>query len=418
MKNSMNNYANELYVIAVSTGVDSMVLLDLAVENKLNIVVAHVNHNKREQSNIEENFIKEYCLKNNIKLEILQYTHEKDNFQNEARNARYNFFYNVAIKHNAKKILTAHHSYDNVETILINILRGSNLKGYAGITNTTYNDIIIQRPLIQFNKNEIYNYANNNNIRYFEDDSNNDSTYLRNNIRNNVLNNLQNINEDFEKKFTQYSELLLESYDFIRSTSISNIINNKVNINTYKNLHKCIQKDILNYLFEQNNLTSSKTKINDCINLLLNNNVNVSYDINKGYKLIKEYEYFYLSNKISNKIHKTMCLNEKCEIPMYGTFYLSNIIPKTYTDILKICYNEEEFPITIRNKENGDKIQIKNGHKKVSDLFTDNKVPKEQRENILLIENNNKEILWVMNHYKKDINKDYIYLVFEGEKYE
>ncbi len=414
----MNNYNNDLYVLAVSTGVDSMVLLDMAIKNKLNIVVAHVNHNKRKESIEEENYIKDFCFKNNIKLEILQFNHDKENFQNEARIARYNFFYNVAIKYNAKTILTAHHANDNVETILINILRGSNLKGYAGISDNTYNNILIKRPLLNFNKNEIYEYANNNDVKYFEDISNNDSTYLRNNVRNNILNNLQLINNDYETKFKQYSELLLESYDYIRTTSTSYVINNKVNINIYNNLHICIKKDILNYLFEQYNLTSSKNKINDCIKLIENNSVNISYDINKGYKLIKEYEHFYISNKSSNKVHISMGINEKCEIPMYGTFYFSNIVPKTYTDILKICYNNEEFPITIKTKENGDKIQIKNGHKKVSDFFTDKKIPKENREKILLIENNKKEIIWIMNYYKQIVEDNYIYLVFEEKNYE
>lgn len=414
----MDKYKEDLYVIAVSTGVDSMVLLDMAIKNNLNVVVAHVNHNKRNQSVNEEAFIKEYCTKNNLKLEILQYSHNKDNFQNEARIARYNFFYNVAIKHNAKTILTAHHSNDNVETILINILRGSNLKGYSGITDSLYNNIKIQRPLLKYNKNEIYDYANNNHITYFEDDSNKDNTYLRNNIRNNILNSLFEINKDYEKKFNQYSELLLESYDFIRTTSLSHITDNKVDIKNFITLHPCIQKDIINYLFEQYNIPSSLSKINDCIKVISNDNVNISYDITKEYKLIKEYDNFYLGNIISHKVYEKMGINEKCEINGYGNFYLSNIIPETYTHILKICYNKDEFPLTIKTKENGDKIQIKNGHKKVSDFFTDKKITKNIREKILIVENNKKEIIWILDYYKKNVTKDYIYLVYEGKSNE
>lgn len=419
MKNKLNTYnKNETYIIGVSCGVDSMVLLNLALENNLDVVVCHVNHNKRDASIKEEEFIKEYCMKNNIKLEILQFNNEKDNFQNNAREARYNFFYNTALKYKAKTIFTAHHSYDNAESVLINILRGSNLKGYSGITTSSINDILIKRPLISFNKNEIYQYANDNNITFFEDESNNDNTYLRNNIRNNILPILKEINKDFDSKFTQYSNLLNESFDFIRNTSLSYIKDNTVNIKEYNKLHLCIKKDILNYLFEQYNLNTSTSKINDCIKLLENNKPNQTYDINNNYKLIKEYDFFYLSNKKHTSISKIMGFNEKCEIPMYGMFYFSNIEPKNYTSFMKICYNEKEYPLKIRNRINGDKIQIKNGHKKVNDLFTDLKIPKEKREEILIIENNNNEIIWVLDYYKKPINDNFIYLVYEEKNYE
>ncbi len=414
MNNKLNNYnKNDIYVLAVSTGVDSMVLLDLAIKNNLNIVVAHVNHNKRESSIKEEAFVKEYCLKNNLKLEILQFNNTGNNFQNEARNARYNFFYNVSVKYNASKIFTAHHSFDNVETVLINILRGSNLKGYAGLGNSSYNGISIERPLLTFSKNEIYKYALDNNITFFEDESNLDNTYLRNNIRNNVVKNIELVNNTFDKKFLQYSNLLNESFDFIRSTSLSYIKDNKVNIKEYNNLHIAIKKDILNCLFEQYNLNTSNSKIDDCIKLLSNNKPNLSYNIQKDYKLIKEYDFFYLSNNSSKEVYVNMGEFDKCEIDMYKTFYFSNKIPKTYTSYIKICYNKEEFPLVIRTRLDGDKINIKNGTKKVSDFFKDLKIPKEQRDNILLVENNKKEIIWILDYYKKKIDEDFIYLVYE-----
>lgn len=419
MKDKLNTYnKNDIYIIGVSTGVDSMVLLDLALKSNLNIVVCHVNHNKREASIIEEKFITDYCNKNDIKLEILQYHYNKNNFQQDARTSRYNFFYNVATKYNATKILTAHHSYDNVETILINILRGSNLKGYSGISNTQINHVSIERPLINFSKNEIYEYAKNNTITFFEDESNTNDSFLRNNIRNNILPSLESINKNFDNKFLQYSNLLNETFDFIRNTSLSFIKNNKVNIKEYNDLHISVKKDILNCLFEKYNLNTSLSKILDCIKLLSTPTPNQTYDIQGEYKLIKEYETFYLSNKTNNSISVNMCFDEKCEIPMYGMFYFSNIIPKNYTSIMKICYNEKEFPLTIRTRINGDKIAIKNGHKKVNDLFTDLKVPKEKRDKILIIETSNKEIIWVLDYYKKQIDGEFIYLVYKEKNYE
>lgn len=407
-------YDNESkYVIAVSCGVDSMVLLNLAMKNNLNFIVAHVNHNKRNQSIDEENFITNFCKQNNIQLEILQFNNNDENFQNEARIQRYNFFYNVAIKYNCNTILTAHHSYDNVETILMNILRGSNLKGYAGMSVSNINNILIQRPLLEFSKKKIYKYAKDNNVIFFEDESNLDNAYLRNNIRNNILNNLEDINGNFDIKFSQYSNLLLETFNFIRNTSLSYIIDNKVNINIFNKLDICIKKDILNYLFEINNLSSSTSKINDCIKLIENNKPNLSYNIQRNYKLIKDYTDFYLSNYETKQLCYIMEDFGKCEIDLNKTFYFTNILPKTYTYFTKIWYNKQELPLKIRTRLNGDKIAIKNGHKSVSDFFIDKKIPKENRDKILLVENNNNEIIWIIDYYKKNVDKDFIYLVYE-----
>lgn len=413
MKLNLNE--NDIYVLAVSTGVDSMVLLDLAKQNNLNIIVAHVNHNKRDSSIDEQNFITEYCKNNNIKLEILQYKYIDKNFQNEARIARYNFFYDVAIKHKANTILTAHHSYDNVETVLINILRGGNLLSYSGIKESNINEITIKRPLLNYSKNEIYNYANNNNVTYFEDDSNKEDIYLRNNIRNNILNNLENINKDFDKKFLQYSNLLNETYDFIRSTSLSYFKDDKIQLDQYLSLHITIQKDILNCFFEKYNITSSTSKLNDCIEVLKNTKPNLTYNLQDNYRLIKEYNYFYITDKLTKEICITMGEFDKCEIPVYGRFYFTNILPKTYTSYVKMCYNKLDFPVKIRTRVNGDKVKIKNGHKKISDLFIDLKIPKEKRDEILLVETNNNEIIWVIDYYKKKVDENFIYLVNEGE---
>ncbi len=406
------------YVIAVSTGVDSMVLLDLAIKLKLDFVVAHVNHNKRDESIKEESFIREFCKNNNIVLEVFNFKYENKNFQSEARDQRYNFFYNVTVKYNATTILTAHHSYDNVESVLINILRGSNLKGYSGISNSSFKGIDILRPLLHFSKNDIYEYASSNNITYFEDSSNSENVYLRNNIRNNVLNSLFDINNNFDQKFLQYSNLLQESFSFIRDTSNKYIVNNRVNINEYCNLHSCIQKDILNILFENYNLSSSSNLIDDCIKVILNKKSNLTYNIKNNYRLIKEYDYFYLTNELSNKVNIKMCNNEKCEIPMYGVFYLTNKLPKIYTNYTKLCYNDIEFPLTIRTRLDGDKIIIKDGHKKVGNFFTDLKIPKEKRDKILLVCNNDNEILWIIDYYKKQVKGDFIYLVYEEDNYE
>ena len=142
---------DQTVVLAVSTGVDSMVLLDF-VEKSTNakIIVAHVNHHRRIESNDEQAFIEEYCLDHKIALEVLELNFENtQNFQNNARKERYIFFKEVVDKYQATYLLTAHHANDNLETIIMRLIKSSSLKGYAGIPKTQeFEGYTIYRPLI------------------------------------------------------------------------------------------------------------------------------------------------------------------------------------------------------------------------------------------------------------------------------
>ncbi|HBP25612.1 MAG TPA: tRNA lysidine(34) synthetase TilS, partial [Acholeplasmatales bacterium] len=125
-------------VAGVSTGVDSMVLLHallgLRGEYDLKIHVAHFNHQKREQSKEEERYIREFCARENLPCHVKKMKEtEYDNFQAEARKQRYEFFTEVGAEVGADYLALAHHAGDNIETMLMRIMRGSNLKGYAGM---------------------------------------------------------------------------------------------------------------------------------------------------------------------------------------------------------------------------------------------------------------------------------------------
>ena len=122
----------EYIILAISGGIDSMVLLDLFKKQGFNIVICHVNHNQRKESEIEEKYLREYAKANDIPFELYDY-HPKDkrNFQAVAHQKRYEFFYDISEKYNARYILTAHHKDDLAETILLRLITGSNLYGLS-----------------------------------------------------------------------------------------------------------------------------------------------------------------------------------------------------------------------------------------------------------------------------------------------
>ena len=176
-------------VVGVSGGRDSLAVLHLMSSIKkvidIEVVCAHVNHNVRKESSSEKVFVEKFCLNHGIVFESMKIEdYGDDNFHNEARSKRYNYFGNIVKKYGAKYLLTAHHGDDLIETILMRIVRGSTLRGYSGFSKIVkFDDYTILRPLINVTKDEIFEYNKNNNIAFEQDASNQKDVYTRNRFR-------------------------------------------------------------------------------------------------------------------------------------------------------------------------------------------------------------------------------------------
>lgn len=168
------------YVIAVSGGVDSVVLLDVLSKNKdLELIVAHLDHGIRPKSADDANFVKNLSKKYNYEFITKREELGRDASEATAREARYRFLYQTMRVTKAKAIITAHHHDDQLETALINLVRGTGRKGLSSLG--TSNEIV--RPLLQYSKQQIIEYARSHNLFWVEDESNMDDKYLRNRIR-------------------------------------------------------------------------------------------------------------------------------------------------------------------------------------------------------------------------------------------
>lgn len=186
LEHIIKNYEQHNYLLAVSGGVDSMVMLALFQKAQLSFHVAHINHQKRGQaSDMDETMIIDYCKQHNIPCHTMSLSKcASGNFQEYARNERYRWWQELCVKHDLDYICTAHHKDDSIETFFIHLLRGSGIHGLSGIA-TTRNNII--RPLNIFDKAVISEYAKAHEVPYREDASNKESHYLRNYIRNDWL---------------------------------------------------------------------------------------------------------------------------------------------------------------------------------------------------------------------------------------
>lgn len=394
-------------VLALSGGVDSMVLFSMLKNAGFNIIIAHVNHNKRTESAIEEEYIRNLANENNLAIEVLSYHHEKENFQAEAHNSRYEFFYTVAKKYNASSIITAHHYIDNLETIIMNLIRGSNIYGYAGIKDyVLFNEIPVIRPLIDVDKNDLYEYAKENNITYFEDSSNSSDDYLRNRIRHHVIPLLQQENPNLGSSVKNYSTQLHEAFSYIRSQSAMFLEenNNKIDLSMFNKLALIQKKDIINYICDCNGILSNDNKICDILALIESDKPNLTYDLNGEYQFVKSYNSCWINKKESlSTTTKTINLNEKI---LFSNKCFSLSEDALYNDDFLKISKDEPLPLTIRNRQNGDKLIIGNGHKKLKDFLIDKKVPMQERDNLIIVTNNENEIIWVLGYYKKKYEKE------------
>jgi len=205
------------YLLAVSGGVDSMVLADLFQLSGFNFQVAHINyHLRNEDSNLDQKLVSDFCDQHKIPFHLYEVSEEdnqpQNSIQNWARELRYRFFREIQQKENLDFLVTAHHLNDQLETFIINLSKASGIRGLGGIPK---NENGIIRPFLDFSKAEIYDFAKENQIEFREDKSNQKTDYLRNKIRNNIVPELEKINDNFLQNFSKSISYINQAKDFI-----------------------------------------------------------------------------------------------------------------------------------------------------------------------------------------------------------
>ena len=216
----INPYKECNFVLAISGGVDSMVLANLFLINNLNFSIAHCNFQLRgKESDDDELFIKKWCSEKDIKLYNKKFSTEdyckknKLTIQMGARELRYEWFSELIDKEKYDFIVTAHHIDDQLETFIINSIRGTGIDGLVGIPDKI-NKII--RPLLMTSKDQIIEYSKVNRINYREDSSNDKEDYLRNKIRHSVIPYLKSDDDNVLLKFKTTIENLNSTKIFVQ----------------------------------------------------------------------------------------------------------------------------------------------------------------------------------------------------------
>lgn len=408
-------------VVGVSGGPDSMALLYILNEFKkkmdLNIICAHVNHNKRKESEQEKIDLENYCKKNNITFEYIKVTNwGDDNFHNEARSVRYNFFEELVYNYGAKYLMTAHQGDDLIETILMRIVRGSTLKGYSGFSRIVdKGDYKIIRPLITVTKDEILKFDEKNGIQYAIDESNNEDHYTRNRYRHTVLPFLKQEEPNIHKKFLKFSETLLKNSNYIDSVASKEFNkvfqNGNLDIDKFKSLDPVIQTkiiyNILEKIYGDDLLIVGNAHVDLIFGLISSNKSNSVVHLPNNVIVVKSYNELTFSYDDDVNDQYEIQIDEIVNLPNGKIIEKVDETNDTSNYTIKLNSKEVTLPLYVRNRRDGDKIKLKglNAYKKVSEIFINEKIKTSDRNSWPVVLDSKEEIVWLPGLKKSNLDK-------------
>lgn len=356
----LNLSKDKKYVLACSFGPDSMALFHMLLKEDFDFVVAHVNYHKRDVSNQEEDLLRKYCKEHDVLVEVLDTSNLKveKNFQNWAREVRYEFFKKVAQKHGCDAVLVAHQQDDVLETFLMQKKRKGIVKYWGIAEKTDLNGLKVIRPLLGYSKQELYDYDVKNSVPFSMDVSNLKNCYTRNKIRHEVVETLSNKERADLLKEIQSKNLKVNpstktfwSIDEFKHLSFEEIVFSISKFLNDRNVHKDISKDFVREIKKA--IQSKKTFVEIAL-------------IDK-ISIVKDYDLIYL-------------FDEKT-IPQYEY----HVEKDTYIndDLFEIDLNngddrnikDDDYPLTIKPVDAKDEIIIKDYSCSINRLFIDWKVP-------------------------------------------
>ncbi|GAB5563014.1 MAG: tRNA lysidine(34) synthetase TilS [Winogradskyella sp.] len=398
-------------LIAISGGIDSVVLAHLCKSLNYKFALAHCNFNLRgEESNEDEYFVIELAEQLDVEVFVENFDTEayakekKLSIQMAARELRYNWFDELSNQLEFDYVLTAHHADDNLETFLINFLRGTGINGLTGIPK--YKDKYV-RPLLDFSREEIEAYAKEHHIKWREDSSNSSRKYLRNKLRHEVVPILKEINPELLKSFQNTLSYLNDTADIVEESLNAVAKRGIVDIDENGIIYKVSEFKKVNnskaYLFEMFK-DFGFTEWNDVVNLL--GAESGKYVTSNTHKLTKHREFLILTDCHSELVSesRTVALSAvEVENEVFNTqigqLIFSDVDSKSENQkhVIYIDKYKLQYPLEFRQWKTGDifyPLEMK-GKKKLSKYLKDEKLTPFEKENTYVLTSEDK-IIWVV----------------------
>ncbi len=392
-------------IVGLSGGMDSMALLDILTLLGYQCVAGHCNfHLRGEESDRDEEFVKRWCKSVDVPFvsvgfDTRQYASDKKiSIEMAARELRYRWFEMTRVQYHAGSIAVAHHRDDSVETVLMNLVRGTGIRGLTGISPKNNR---VTRPLLCLSREEISQYITERGIPYVTDSTNKEDLFLRNRLRLHIIPMLEELNPSVKDAIYRTALQVTEA-EKVYSASIKESIesvfhNDRVDIRA---LHKTPSP--LSVLFELlSPLGFTPSSIRDICR---------SMDAEPGriffaepYRVIKDRDYFLIDRMpVVAETDRSFLIEQQAE-EMSTPLHLAFCTLSVPVDILRskrflyADYDRLKFPLILRKWQQGDwfiPFGMK-GRKKLSDYFTDRKFSLKEKENIWVLLSG-EEIVWVV----------------------
>ena len=386
------------YLLGVSGGCDSMTLLSLCLKEGLDVIVCFVNYGVRETAGMEEQMVRDYCRNNDVEIHVLHPVKEdNDNFQQWAREARYQFYKEVYDERNCTALLLGHQKDDHVENYLMALERGSHGWYYGIQRETEHHGMRIIRPLLDMRKADTRRYCEENSVPYHDDESNFTDHYQRNRIRHALVEKADD--EQMERwcremeEFNERQKAMLDGFaerygnevrrdDFIREEHREELLRwllwNVDRSQTYSSAEISTLAD--------NICASRKNGYRDM------GNVTVAFEYGIIYAYRRQEPFSYVLNE-----------PEYISTPFFTLSDHGRLIES-------LTVSPEDFPLTVRNWQKEDEIELRYGHKKVSRFLIDRKIRRNLREIWPVIVDKNGRVIFVcgigcdVHHYSTNQN--------------
>ena len=391
--------SHQKVLLALSGGVDSMTLLDWLYHYRhqlgIDLVLAHVNHHQRMEADQEERGIRALAEAKHLPLKVAHFSGPFS--ESRARQFRYDFFKKVMKEEACSALVTAHHMDDQAETILMRLIRGSRPRHLRGIPlKQPFGQGVLIRPLLHFKKKDFPE------IFHFEDKSNRSLDYFRNRIRHRFLPLLEKENPQVTSALVNLGEDLSHWHQALKELTKDL---NPQDVTQFQKQSPAVQIYLLEeYLASFPDLQLSRAQFEQLHRIVVTKS-NTQQVLKNGYELYKDYHYFEI-RKISRRTDDRMSedLLQFGTIKTVGAYrFLFGVEPSdSYMEAIPLPNNHT---VSIRPRKRGDRILMNGHHRKISRLLINQKIPLDQRNNLVVLEQD-KQILAIPEIAISDLSKE------------
>ncbi|KIL52471.1 tRNA lysidine(34) synthetase TilS [Jeotgalibacillus campisalis] len=414
-------------IAAVSGGPDSMALLHYLLHHakkQINIEVAHVDHMLRGAGSEQDAiFVETYCRKQGVPYHHASLNVKKKmetdgiGIQEAARAVRYAYLKEIMVETRASKLVLGHHGDDQAETVLFRLVRGSTMKGRAGIlAKRTFAGGFLVRPLLALTKEEIEQYCEHYHINYRQDPSNATDSYTRNRIRHHIIPLLKEENPSLNEQIKRYTEEVREDEDWLLQQAEDQL--QKRIIEQNDQLIKIERKNwckeapplqrrmihlILSYLYAKVPTSLSSAHTASVRKLIEQKHPSGELHLPKGLLVQRSYStvaFHFVQSAQALPYSFRLDQNEAIDLPVGGKVIAREGLVEDLDESIDFCWFDStgvEWPLTVRTKKDGDRIHLKglNGSKKIKKVFIDEKIPLDLRGQWPIVTDASGRVLWI-----------------------